>query len=54
MAKTSGRSEKSVKALNTMPFLLPDDVAHAVLYVLGTPPHVQVHELMIKPLGEIF
>ncbi|XP_021929734.1 farnesol dehydrogenase-like [Zootermopsis nevadensis] len=29
------------------------DVAEAVLYVLGTPPHVQVHELIIKPSGEI-
>jgi NADP+-dependent farnesol dehydrogenase len=31
-----------------------EDIANAVLYVLGTPPHVQVHELTIKPVGERF
>ncbi|CAD7079044.1 unnamed protein product [Hermetia illucens] len=37
-----------------VPFLNPEDVSNAILYVLGTPPHVQVHELMIKPVGETF
>uniref|UniRef100_A0A2M4BXX5 Putative dehydrogenase n=1 Tax=Anopheles marajoara TaxID=58244 RepID=A0A2M4BXX5_9DIPT len=35
------------------PMLEAEDVANAILYVLGTPPHVQVHELIIKPLGEL-
>ncbi|GAB0095664.1 farnesol dehydrogenase-like [Sergentomyia squamirostris] len=34
--------------------LEPEDVSQSVLYVLGTPPHVQVHELTIKPFGEVF
>ncbi|KAK4880621.1 hypothetical protein RN001_008767 [Aquatica leii] len=34
--------------------LQPEDVAESVLYTLGTPPHVQVHELIIKPVGEAF
>lgn len=34
--------------------LRPEDIAAAVVYVLGTPPHVQVHELTIKPMGEQF
>ncbi|XP_028138593.2 farnesol dehydrogenase [Diabrotica virgifera virgifera] len=34
--------------------LKPEDIADGVLYVLSTPPHVQIHELMIKPLGEQF
>lgn len=38
--------------LDNTPHLLTEDVSNAVLYVLGTPPHVQVHELMIRPLGE--
>lgn len=37
-----------------VPFLNPEDISNAILYVLGTPPHVQVHELMIKPVGEMF
>ncbi|XP_053685029.1 farnesol dehydrogenase-like [Sabethes cyaneus] len=36
------------------PALEAEDIANAVLYVLGTPPRVQVHELMIKPVGEMF
>ncbi|KAL1374586.1 hypothetical protein pipiens_004867 [Culex pipiens pipiens] len=35
-----------------MPKLKPEDVAEAVLYVITTPDHVQVHELVIKPMGE--
>nr|ARE68913.1 farnesol dehydrogenase [Epicauta chinensis] len=38
----------------SIPALDAVDVANAVLYVLSTPPNVQVHELIIKPLGEIF
>ncbi|XP_058834737.1 farnesol dehydrogenase-like [Topomyia yanbarensis] len=37
-----------------MPFLESEDIAEAVLYVVGTPPRVQIHELTIKPIGEIF
>ena len=36
------------------PKLECEDIANAVLYVLGTPSHVQVHELTIKPVGEHF
>lgn len=38
--------------LDDMPILEPEDIANGILYVLGTPPRVQVHELMIKPVGE--
>ncbi|XP_026467916.1 farnesol dehydrogenase-like [Ctenocephalides felis] len=34
------------------PSLKSEDVSQAVLYALGTPEHVQVHELIIKPIGE--
>lgn len=34
--------------------LEPEDISNAVLYVLATPPHVQVHEMIIKPIGEKF
>ncbi|XP_062715256.1 farnesol dehydrogenase-like isoform X1 [Aedes albopictus] len=36
------------------PLLNAEDIAQAVLYVLSTPSHVQVHELIIKPIGERF
>nr|QYV43145.1 FOLD3 [Colaphellus bowringi] len=37
-----------------LPTLQATDVADAVLYVLSTPPHVQIQELTIKPLNEEF
>ncbi|XP_001659308.2 farnesol dehydrogenase-like [Aedes aegypti] len=36
------------------PMLEAEDISDAVLYVLGTPPRVQIHELMIRPVGQIF
>ncbi|KAH8306851.1 hypothetical protein KR018_008049 [Drosophila ironensis] len=39
---------------DTLPMMRPEDVADGILYALGTPPHVQVHQLTIKPLGEPF
>ncbi|BFF92933.1 farnesol dehydrogenase-like [Drosophila madeirensis] len=36
------------------PMLRSEDVADAVTYCIQTPAHVQIHELMIKPVGELF
>ncbi|KAF5281668.1 hypothetical protein FQR65_LT14598 [Abscondita terminalis] len=36
----------------SLPKLDSEDVADAVVYALSTPPHVQVHELMLRPVGE--
>ncbi|XP_069683489.1 dehydrogenase/reductase SDR family member 11-like [Periplaneta americana] len=30
------------------------DIADVVLYALGTPPHVQIHEVILRPLGQVF
>uniref|UniRef100_A0A9I3GIQ9 Dehydrogenase n=1 Tax=Anopheles farauti TaxID=69004 RepID=A0A9I3GIQ9_9DIPT len=38
---------------NGTPILEPEDIADAILYVLGTPPRVQIHELTIRPIGEM-
>ncbi|KAJ8965100.1 hypothetical protein NQ317_010503 [Molorchus minor] len=40
------------RLLDIAPSLRPEDVADAILYALGTPPHVQIAELIIKPIGE--
>jgi 17beta-estradiol 17-dehydrogenase / 3beta-hydroxysteroid 3-dehydrogenase len=32
--------------------LLPQDVAQAVLYILSTPPYVQVHDILLSPMGQ--
>ncbi|XP_018325331.1 farnesol dehydrogenase-like [Agrilus planipennis] len=40
--------------LKTAPTLNPEDIANGVVYAVGTPPHVQVKELTIKPMGETF
>ncbi|XP_061390584.1 farnesol dehydrogenase-like [Musca vetustissima] len=35
-------------------FLDAHDISNAILYTLSTPPHVQIHEMTIKPVGELF
>uniref|UniRef100_A0A182PN71 Dehydrogenase n=1 Tax=Anopheles epiroticus TaxID=199890 RepID=A0A182PN71_9DIPT len=35
------------------PMLEAEDVVGAILYALGTPSHVQVHEVIVKPVGEM-
>ncbi|KAJ3660769.1 hypothetical protein Zmor_005201 [Zophobas morio] len=42
------------KAFEESPSLEARDIANSILYVLATPPHVQVHEICIKPVGEIY
>uniref|UniRef100_W8CDP8 Dehydrogenase/reductase SDR family member 11 n=1 Tax=Ceratitis capitata TaxID=7213 RepID=W8CDP8_CERCA len=37
-----------------LPSLKSEDVADAVLWAIGTPPNVQVHNITIKPMGEKF
>ncbi|XP_025837671.1 farnesol dehydrogenase-like isoform X1 [Agrilus planipennis] len=43
---------KEIQWIRNEPILNADDVADAVSYVLGTPPHVQIQELTITPIGE--
>ncbi|KDR16000.1 farnesol dehydrogenase-like [Zootermopsis nevadensis] len=46
------RTFTSRDIFNGNPCLHPQDIADAVLYILGTPPHVQIHELTIIPTGQ--
>ncbi|XP_062125736.1 farnesol dehydrogenase-like [Drosophila sulfurigaster albostrigata] len=34
------------------PMLRSEDIADAISYCISTPPNVQIHELIIKPIGE--
>lgn len=47
------RSKPEIKTLlEKIPWLKAEDIADAVLYTLSTPPHVQIHELTVKPVNE--
>lgn len=39
--------------MENRPFLNPEDISQAIIFALGTPPHVQIHEITIKPIGEM-
>ncbi|XP_043674953.1 farnesol dehydrogenase-like [Vespula pensylvanica] len=36
-----------------LPVLDPDDVANAIIYIIGTPQRVHITELIIRPFGEV-
>ncbi|KAK4874251.1 hypothetical protein RN001_013611 [Aquatica leii] len=52
--KTEFRQASNLKEdeekLSKKPILLPSDVVDAVFYALSTPPHVQVHDILIHPI----
>lgn len=52
MVESSGFQGSSTAYFNSVPLLLPEDVSDAVIYILSTPPRVNVTELMIRPTGE--
>ncbi|XP_055913019.1 farnesol dehydrogenase-like [Eupeodes corollae] len=35
-------------------YLKPEDISQAVMFAISTPPHVQIHEMIVKPVGESF
>ncbi|XP_043674958.1 farnesol dehydrogenase-like isoform X2 [Vespula pensylvanica] len=43
----------NVKSLMDLPALEAEDIANAVIYVIGTPQRVHITELIIRPLGEV-
>ncbi|XP_023018419.1 farnesol dehydrogenase [Leptinotarsa decemlineata] len=51
----SNRNTEVIKKIIEDKIILnPDDIVDGLIYVLSTPPHVQVHELMIRPVGELY
>ncbi|XP_065365176.1 farnesol dehydrogenase-like [Calliphora vicina] len=43
----------NIKSLLQGTILKAEDIASGVLYAISTPPHVQIHEMIIKPIGEV-
>ncbi|KAK4879339.1 hypothetical protein RN001_007485 [Aquatica leii] len=41
------------EAIAAIPFLEPADVANAVMYILNTPQHVQIHDILLRPVGQV-
>ncbi|KAF5305537.1 hypothetical protein FQA39_LY01628 [Lamprigera yunnana] len=54
IVETEFRKASNLQSLKKYPSLGAEDVTDAALYILSTPPHVQIHELIIKPVGELF
>ncbi|XP_055695278.1 farnesol dehydrogenase-like [Lutzomyia longipalpis] len=54
IVKTEIVTSELLEKFGNFPYLEAEDVSQSVLHVLGTPPHVQIHELTIKPFGEQF
>lgn len=47
MVKTEIFENVDAESISAMPILNAEDVAGAVMYALGTPPHVQVNFFLI-------
>ncbi|TMW41437.1 hypothetical protein DOY81_013483, partial [Sarcophaga bullata] len=33
------------------PIMQPEDVSQCIMFTLSTPPHVQIHEILVEPNG---
>nr|XP_022920427.1 farnesol dehydrogenase-like [Onthophagus taurus] len=51
---SSSNVDLNEEETSDLPFLRPEDVAQSIGYVLSTGPNVQVHELTLRPIGEMF
>jgi len=47
-----GDEERARETYSQYPVLTPADVAAAVVYALSQPPHVQVHDVLIRPTAQ--
>lgn len=52
MIEASGFQGSTDEYFSSVALLLPEDIADGVVYILSTPPRVNVTELTIRPTGE--
>ncbi len=45
--------EQITKRFGGITILTPEDIANAILYAIGQPPHVSVNEVLIRPSGQV-
>ena len=48
----SGSAKVAAETYRRFPCLQPDDIADAVQWVLGTPEHMQVHDILLRPKAQ--
>ncbi|KAL5292287.1 DHRS11.2 family protein [Megaselia abdita] len=53
-AVNSGVMPASIRDIVDIAMLKSENVSNAIMFCLTTPPHVQIHELVIRPLHEQF
>ena len=49
VAQYHGSEDKAKDIFSRFPVLQSEDIADAVVYMLSCPPHVQVHDLLVRP-----
>ncbi|KAK7864262.1 hypothetical protein R5R35_009525 [Gryllus longicercus] len=47
-------SMTSDQVYKEFPYLEAEDVADTVLYVISAPAHVQIHDIIVRPVGEVW
>ena len=48
----SGSAKVAAETYGRFPCLQPDDIADAVQWVLRTPEHMQVHDILLRPKAQ--
>ncbi|XP_013385782.1 dehydrogenase/reductase SDR family member 11 isoform X2 [Lingula anatina] len=48
-----GQEEKAKAIYSKAPVLQGEDIADAVIYALSAPPHVQVHDILLRPTSQV-
>ncbi|MCC6523858.1 MAG: short-chain dehydrogenase, partial [Polyangiaceae bacterium] len=44
--------EAAQRTYGRFPVMQPDDVADLVVFALSRPPHVEVHDLLVRPTAQ--